>query len=75
MRKSHHSPSQSTRRTHASLGPWNISSVSLVKRKIKIPEVDIFHVELGKIKPPTFNGEHRKGEEVEAWLLEMKKYF
>jgi hypothetical protein len=31
--------------------------------------------ELRKIKPPTFNGEHRKGEEVEAWLLEMKKYF
>jgi hypothetical protein len=28
-----------------------------------------------KIKPPTFNGDHRKGEEVEAWMLEMKKYF
>jgi hypothetical protein len=31
--------------------------------------------ELEKIKPPTFNGEHMKGEEVEVWLLEMKKYF
>jgi murein L,D-transpeptidase YafK len=31
--------------------------------------------ELRKINRSTFNGEHRKGEEVEAWLLEMKKYF
>jgi hypothetical protein len=31
--------------------------------------------ELRKIKLPTFNGEHGKGEKVEAWLLEMKKYF
>jgi hypothetical protein len=30
--------------------------------------------ELRKIKPLTFNGEHRKGE-VEAQLLETKKYF
>jgi hypothetical protein len=27
------------------------------------------------MKPPNFNGEDMKGEEVEAWLLEMKKYF
>jgi hypothetical protein len=31
--------------------------------------------ELREIKPPIFSGEHMKGEEVEAWLLEMKKYF
>jgi hypothetical protein len=31
--------------------------------------------ELRKINPPTFNGEHQKGEEVETWILEMKKYF
>ena len=36
---------------------------------------DILQGELKKINPPTFNGEHRKGEEDEAWLLEMKKYF
>ena len=29
---------------------------------------------LSKIKPPTFDGEHKKGEDVEAWLLRMKKY-
>jgi len=31
--------------------------------------------EFRKIRPPTFNGEVEKGEEVEAWLLGMKKYF
>ena len=31
--------------------------------------------EFKKIKPPTFNGETEKGEEVESWLSRMKKYF
>jgi hypothetical protein len=31
--------------------------------------------ELRKIKPPNFDSEHRKGEEVEAWFFEMNKYF
>lgn len=26
-------------------------------------------------KPPTFNGDVRKYEEIEAWLLDSKKYF
>jgi hypothetical protein len=44
-------------------------------RQRRRPEADILQGELGKIKPPNFNDEHRKGEEAEAWLLEMKKYF
>ena len=31
--------------------------------------------EFKRIKPPTFNGETEKGEEVEFWLSGMKKYF
>jgi len=31
--------------------------------------------EFKKIKPPTFNGEVETGEEAEAWLSGMKKYF
>jgi hypothetical protein len=31
--------------------------------------------EFKKIKPPTFDGEHKKDEYVEAWLLGMRKYF
>jgi hypothetical protein len=75
MSRHHHSPRKSTRRTHASSGPGSIPSVSPVRRQRRRPEADILQGELRKIKPPTFNGEHRKGEEVEAWLLEMKKYF
>ena len=31
--------------------------------------------EMNKIKPPTFDGEHKKEEDAETWLLGMKKYF
>ena len=31
--------------------------------------------EMNKIKPPMFDGEHKKEEDVEAWLLGMRKYF
>ena len=31
--------------------------------------------EMNKIKPPTFDGEHKKEEDDETWLLGMKKNF
>ena len=31
--------------------------------------------ETNKIKPPTFDGEHKKDEDVETWLLGMRRYF
>jgi hypothetical protein len=31
--------------------------------------------EMNKIKPPTFDGEHKKEEDVETWFLGMRKYF
>jgi hypothetical protein len=37
--------------------------------------VDKLHGEMNNIKPPTFDGEHKKDEDVEAWLLGMRKYF
>jgi hypothetical protein len=49
--------------------------VSLVQRQRRRPEENILQSELRKIKTPTFNDEHNKGEGMEAWLLEMKKYF
>jgi hypothetical protein len=33
------------------------------------------HGEMNKIKPPTFDGEHKKDEGAETWLLGNKKYF
>jgi hypothetical protein len=75
MSKLHHSPRKPTRRNHASSGPGSSPRVSLVWRQRRRPEADTLQGELRKIKPPAFNGEHRKGEEVESWLLEMKEYF
>jgi hypothetical protein len=37
--------------------------------------VDELQGEVNKIKPPTFDGEHKKDEDDETWLLGMKKYF
>jgi hypothetical protein len=28
---------------------------------------------MNKIKPPTFDGEHKKDEDAETWLLGMRK--
>ena len=33
------------------------------------------HDEFKKERPPTFNGEVKNGQEAEAWLLGMRKYF
>jgi hypothetical protein len=74
MRRHHHSPNKFTRRTHAGSG-LSDPIVSLIRRKRRRHEVDILQGELRKIKPPTFNGENMKGEEVKVWLLEMNKYF
>jgi hypothetical protein len=37
--------------------------------------VDELRGEMNKIKPPTFDGEHKKDEDAETWLLGMRKYF
>jgi hypothetical protein len=67
-RHHHHSPRHSNKRAH------NSSSLSLV-RKHKRSGVDEPRGEMNKIKPPTFDGEHKKDEDVETWLLCMRKYF
>jgi hypothetical protein len=30
---------------------------------------------MNKMKPPTFDGEKNKDEDVETWMLGMRKYF
>jgi hypothetical protein len=75
MSRCHLSPRKSIRRYSASSRIGSILIVSHVRRKRRRIEANILQGELRKIKPPTFNGEHRKREEVEAWMLEIKKYF
>jgi hypothetical protein len=45
------------------------------KADIKIKQVDHLEGEFKKIKPATFDGESRTGEETKAWLLDIKNYF
>jgi hypothetical protein len=65
-RRHHNYPRKSTKRTHVSSRPGSRPSVSPFKRQRRRPEADILQGELRKIKPPIFNGEHKKGEEAEA---------
>jgi hypothetical protein len=68
-RHHHHSPRHSTRRAHSS------SSPSPVRKHKRRSGVDELQGEMNKIKPPTFDGEHKKDEDAETWLLGMRKYF
>lgn len=47
-----------------------IQAKTIGKRK-----VDHLEGEFKKIKPTSFDGESKTGEEAEAWLLDIKKYF
>jgi hypothetical protein len=67
-RHHHHSPRHSNKRADIN------SSPSLV-RNHKRSGVDKLRGEMNKIKPPTFDGEHKKDEDAETWLLGMRKYF
>ena len=51
------------------------SDDNLYTKKRKYKPYEEISREFKKIKPPTFNGETKKGEEVESRLSVMKKYF
>jgi hypothetical protein len=65
----HHHPHR-----HSHKRESNKSSLSHVRR-YKISGMDEMQGEINKIKPPTFDGEHKKDEDAETWLLGMRKYF
>jgi hypothetical protein len=67
-RHHHHSSRNSNKRSQKILSPSPI-------RKNNKSGVDELRGEMNKIKPPTFDGEHTKDEDVETWLLGMRKYF
>jgi hypothetical protein len=64
----HLSPKHSGRETRS-------SSSSSPTRKNQKSGKDELKGEMNKINPPTFDGEHKKEEDVETWFLGMKKYF
>ena len=57
----------------SSEGTPSAEDKSILDRKRK--QTGHLEGEFKKIKPATFDGESRTGEEVEAWLLDIKKYF
>jgi hypothetical protein len=63
-----HSQRHSDSKTHSSSSPSPT-------RKHRRSGKEELKGEMNKIKPPTFNGEHKKEEDAETWLLGMKKYF
>jgi hypothetical protein len=72
----HHSQGHSTRRTHAHSRSENWPKC--VPCQTSEEEIWIRYIarrELEKIKPPSLDGENRKGEYVETWMLGMRKYF
>jgi hypothetical protein len=66
-RHHYHSQNHSHRRSHSSSSPSPI-------RKHRRYGVDELKGQMNNIKPPTFDGEHKKGEDVETWILGMRKY-
>jgi hypothetical protein len=48
--------------------------VSPLKNQRRMLELDILQGDLKKIKPPSFDGENRVGEDVESCLLGMRIY-
>jgi hypothetical protein len=67
-RHHHHSQGRSKRRLHSSSSPSPT-------KKHRRSRVDELKGGMNKIKPPTFDGEHKKEEIVETWFLGMRKYF
>ena len=65
------SPSQSSE----SEGPTRDSSSSSHGNERKRRYKNHSRDEFKKAMPPTFNGEIKNGQEVEAWLLGIRKYF
>jgi hypothetical protein len=65
-RHRHRSPKTSSREA-------NSSSIPSPTRKHMRSGMDELKGEMNKIKPPTFDGEHNKKEDVETWLLGMSK--
>jgi hypothetical protein len=64
----HHSQRHSKKTPHSS------SSLCPTRKHTK-SEVDELKGEMNKIKPLTFDGDHQKDENVDTWLLGMRKYF
>jgi hypothetical protein len=73
--RGHHSPPYSERNFYASEDPVSSPEVSPIRHKRRKQEVDSLQGELRKLKPPSFEGEREREDDVEAWFLGLRRYF
>jgi hypothetical protein len=52
-----------------------VAKSSISKKRKRKKSQSFLTEEFKKARPPTFDGEIKKGEEAEAWLFNLKKYF
>jgi hypothetical protein len=71
----YHSPPHSERKFYASEDPVSSPKVSPIRHQRRKQEVDSLQGELRKLKPPSFAGEREREDDVEAWLLGLRRYF
>jgi hypothetical protein len=75
IQRHHYSLSHSMKKPYASKESQRNPKVSPYIHQRRRYVQNQLQGELRKIKPPTFDGENKMGEDVEAWLLGIRKYF
>jgi hypothetical protein len=71
----HHSPPYSERKFYASEYLISSRKVFPIRHQRRKQEVDSLQGELRKLKPPSFDGEREREDDVEAWFLGIRRYF
>jgi hypothetical protein len=71
----HYSPPYSTRKFYAYENSISNIEVSHIRHQIGRQELYSLQGESKKLKPPSFDGEIEREEDVESWLLGIRKYF
>jgi hypothetical protein len=71
----HHSPPYLEIKFYASDDPVRSPEVSPIRQQRRKQEVDGLQGELRKPKPPSFEGEREREDDVKAWFLGLRRYF
>jgi len=71
----HHPPPYSSRQFYASEDPISRLVVSHVRNQRRRHELESLQGYLRKVKPPSFDGEREREDDVEEWFLGLGRYF
>jgi hypothetical protein len=70
-----HSPPYLAGNYYAYEDSISIPKVSPIRYQRRMHEVDILQGDLRKLKPPSFDGQSEREDDVEAFFLGIKRYF